>query len=97
MKPEAAEAWKDAVVCFRKAQASLETGDGSAILQCKNSLCFACVAIKFGGFGDTGWTFAQIKSLDTLGSAQAVTETHKILQMLRQMAPLEDPFPEVQL
>jgi hypothetical protein len=98
MKPKAAKIWEDAVVSFRKAQASLETGDdSSAILQCKNALCSACVAITLGEFGDTGWTVARIDSLNTLGSTQAIAETHKILQMLRQMAPPEDPFPEVQL
>ncbi|MFZ0033540.1 MAG: hypothetical protein WAK60_00950 [Sedimentisphaerales bacterium] len=68
-----------------------------ALLFRNAKICSAGIAIKFAGFGNPSWTLVQIKDLDTLGSTQAIAETHKILQMLRRMAPPEDPFPEVQL
>jgi hypothetical protein len=96
MKPEVVKVWEDARSRFKKAQVCFEMGDSDCVVtECKNALCSASIAIRLADLGDAGGTVAKICFRFPSNPRDAIAETRNTLELLRQMAPPEDPFPEI--
>lgn len=93
MEPEVATMSETARSCFRKAQASVLTGDhDSVVKECKNAILAACMAIKRAGFGDASLTFTRLFGVFPANTQDVIQTTLATLKTLEKMAPPEAPL-----